>query len=73
MINEELLREADLGEGSVEILDKLNGIESKLDEILQAVRPPQAPTWPGPQASPRGMPRAEWQEMMKAAAEEEEE
>ena len=37
MINEELLREADLGEGSVEILDRLNGIEGKLDAILQAV------------------------------------
>jgi len=39
MINEELLREADLGEGSVEILGRLNRIESKLDDILQAVRP----------------------------------
>ena len=37
MINEELLREAALDAGSVEILDRLNGIEGKLDAILQAV------------------------------------
>ena len=37
MINEKLLREADLDAGSVEILDRLSGIEGKLDAILRAV------------------------------------
>jgi len=37
MINEELLREADLDAGSVEILGRLSEIESKLEILLRTI------------------------------------
>jgi len=77
MINEELLREADLGEGSVEILGRLNRIESKLDDILQAVRPGGRPSSDGAQIPSRlqaammAAVKKSWEEMKNAAVEEE--